>query len=319
MKITIVVRTHSRPDFLREALSSISLQSHTDWELLLYDDSGGEENFNIFRNFKSHHTQRCLYLTAMQDYHLFKNSWLYTIPLSTGDICIRLDDDDILLPNTFEYISSLYELNSDLDFSYGSAQFFDKTIDEKTIIARSPIEMKNKHAWGPYEIPNNAPWNSPYCWFTDTFVDNPQPFSSIVHASRSNQLCIYHLYTFRISSVSKVLDKIDISSTMVDDLEFLASLDYLYLTHTPIKDILILCRIHSLPRVTDLSNKSDVDLGWHKEIERVRNKLDTMRPAGFFSRIVKITPPIVKINPTTFVQSVGNQWIEAVKIKGKSY
>lgn len=319
MKITIVVRTHSRPDFLREALASISLQSHSDWELILFDDSGNEDNFQIFRNFKSQHSQRCLYLTGMQNYHLFKNSWLYTTHLSTGDICVRLDDDDILLPNTFEYVSSLYELNSDLDFSYGSAQFFDDKITDKTIITRSPTEMKNAHAWAPYQIPNNSPWNNPYCWWTDTFKDNPQPFTSIVHASRSNQLCIYHLYTFRISSVSKVLDKIDISSTMVDDLEFLASLDYLYLTHTPIKDILILCRVHSMPRVTDLDNKSDVNLSWHREIERVRNKLDGMRPAGFFSRIVNITPPEIKINPTTLAESVGNQWIGAVKIKGKSY
>lgn len=319
MKITVVVRTHSRPDFLREALSSISLQSHSDWELLLFDDSGNEDNFQIFRNFKSQHTQRCLYTTAMQNYHLFKNSWKYTIPLSTGDICIRLDDDDILLPHTFEYISSLYESNSDLDFTYGSAQFFDDKLSDKTITARSPIEMKNEHAWAPYEIPNNSPWNNPYCWWTDFYKDNAQPFTSIVHASRSNQLCIYHLYTFRISSVAKVLDKIDISSTMVDDLEFLASLDYLYLTHTPIKEILILCRIHSMPRVTDLDNTSDVNLGWHREIERVRNKLDGMRPAGFFSRIVKVIPPQLKINPTNLAQSIGNQWITAVKIKGKSY
>lgn len=319
MKITVVVRTHSRPDFLREALSSVSMQTHTDWELLLFDDSGNEENFQIFRKFKSDNpTNRCLYQTAMENYHLFKHSWKYTIPLSTGDICIRLDDDDVLLPNTFEYISEVYELNSDLDFTYGSAQFFDEVITKNTIITRSPIEMKNTHEWAPYLVPNNNPWNHPYCWYENIYKDDPQSFTSIVHASRSNQLCIFHLYTFRISSVSKVLDKITISSTMSDDLEFLSSLDYLYLTHTPIKHILILCRIHNQPRVTNVSNISDHNLGWIKEIERVRNKLDGMRPAGFRSRVVPInTPKITKIFED--LELIGNQWIMEVKNKAKSY
>lgn len=319
MKITVVVRTHSRPEFLKEALSSVSMQTHTDWELLLFDDSGNEENFQIFRKFKSDNpTNRCLYQTAMENYHLFKHSWKYTIPLSTGDICIRLDDDDILLPNTFEYINEVYESNSDLDFTYGSAQFFDDVVTKNTIVTRSPMEMKNIHAWMPYLIPNNNPWNHPYCWHENLYINDPQPFTSIVHASRSNQLCVFHLYTFRISSVAKVLDKITISSTMSDDLEFLASLDYLYLTHSPIKDILILCRIHSHPRVTDVTNTSEHNLGWIKEIERVRNKLDGLRPSGFYSRVIPITTPqfAKKIDD---LQLIGNQWIMDVKNKAKNY
>lgn len=320
MKITVVVRTHSRPEFLKEALSSVSMQTHKDWELILFDDSGNEENFQIFRKFKlDNKDNRCLYQTGMQNYHLFKLSWKYTIPLSSGDICIRLDDDDILLPNTLEYINEVYEINGDLDFTYGSAQFFDEQINQKTIITRSPTEMRNTHAWAPYLIPNNNPWNEPYCWWTDVYKDSPQPYTSIVHASRSNQLCVYHLYTFRISSVAKVLDKITITSTMADDLEFLASLDYLYLTHCPIKDILILCRIHSQPRVTDLTNTSDHNLGWIKEVERVRNKLDGLRPSGFYSRIVPINSPKIAQKYQDLLQVIGNQWIMAVKNKAKSY
>lgn len=320
MKITIVIRTHSRPNFLREALSSIDLQTHKDWELLLFDDAGNEDNFLIYRNFKSQHKdKRCIYMTGMQSYYLFKKSWLYGFQLAEGEILIRLDDDDILMPNTLEYINSIYELNKDLDFSYGSSKFFEgNEIHKHSIVARSPIEMKNVHAWVAYLIPNNAPWNNPYYWWTDHFKDNPQPFTSIVHASRSNQLCIYHLYAFRVSSVLKVLDKIDISSNMVDDLEIMGTLDYLSLGHNCIKTYLTLVRIHEMPRVTDETNISEQNLSWHKEIERVRNKLDEIRPGGFISRIVNIhTPPPIYTEET--LQSVGNQWIIQVKNNSKNY
>jgi hypothetical protein len=258
-------------------------------------------------------------MTAMKSYYLFKNSWVYGFQLAEGDVLIRLDDDDLLMPNTLEYINSVYELNNDLDFTYGSSQFFKgNDIDNHTIICRSPNEMRNNHAWVPYLIPNNAPWVNPYCWWTEHFKDNPQPYTSIIHASRSNQLCIYHLYSFRVSSIMKVLDKIEISSTMVDDLEVMATLDHLLLAHSSIKTFLTLVRIHEMPRVTDSDNTSSENLSWYKEIERVRNKLDEKRPGGFTSRVVNIHTPELNYD-TNNIQSIVNQWIIDVKNNSKKY
>jgi cellulose synthase/poly-beta-1,6-N-acetylglucosamine synthase-like glycosyltransferase len=48
MKITAVVRTHNRKDFLKECLSSISIQTYPDWEVLIFDDGGDELNYNIY-------------------------------------------------------------------------------------------------------------------------------------------------------------------------------------------------------------------------------------------------------------------------------
>ena len=53
MKVTIVVRTNNRPSLLKEALMSIFLQTHLDWEVLIFDDSASIENFKIYNDFKS--------------------------------------------------------------------------------------------------------------------------------------------------------------------------------------------------------------------------------------------------------------------------
>ena len=53
MKVTVVVRTYNRPEFLKEALASIHLQTHTDWEVLIFDDGATNMNFDAYRHFKS--------------------------------------------------------------------------------------------------------------------------------------------------------------------------------------------------------------------------------------------------------------------------
>jgi glycosyltransferase involved in cell wall biosynthesis len=317
MKITIVLRTYNRPQFLREALSSISNQYHTDWEVLIFDDMGSIENFEIYSKFKAYHTEnRVVYVTSTSQYEFFKKSWNGGVHLSTGDICIRLDDDDLLLPYTLEYISNLYRDNTDLDFTYGSAKFFreDGTLDGG-IDGRTPFESTTKNNWGPYTIPNNAPWEQPYCWFEDWYSE-PIPFTSIIHASRFNVLCIYHLYTFRINRVKEVIDKINISSNLCDDLEFYGQLDYMGLRQAAIKDTLLLCRIHTEDRVSDLTKKSEGGLDWRGEIERVRCKVDRCRENGFVSKVVLVD---TKNTIAEFDDLIAADWIHKIQYDSKKY
>ena len=53
MKVTVIVRTYNRPEFLKQALASIQLQSHTDWEVLIFDDGATDINFDVYKKFKS--------------------------------------------------------------------------------------------------------------------------------------------------------------------------------------------------------------------------------------------------------------------------
>ena len=281
MKITVVVRTYKRPDFLREALASIQIQTHTDWEVLIFDDSASEVNLNIYKNFKKQNSDKnIVFITTDTPHDLFKQSWKLAPKLATGEVIVRLDDDDLLGSDTLSYVSTLYESHPTLDYTYGSGVFFEEYELKNMIVTQHPSEIeKTKTAWAPYTIKNNRPWKDPWHWLPD-YYDEPKSYSSIIHASKANIMCVYHTYTMRVSSLLSVIDKFTITSKFVDDLEAFGSLDYLGLVHTSIKRILSYIRIHDTGRVTDMNRDTDDNI--YNNINLIRDKVDELRETADF-------------------------------------
>lgn len=281
LKISVIVRTYLRPKFLYRALKSIEKQTYTNWEVIIYDDSGNEDTLKIVIDFKNRNKdKRVVYVSSFTPLDLFKNSWRQSIFDSNGDIIVRLDDDDFLDFDSLNYINFIYSKNDKLDFSYGSSAIFkdNKIID--VIETKTPYELeKTREIWTPYTIENNHPWDNPYMW-TEDYYDTPQHYTSIIHASKSNELCVYATYAMRKNSVKKVIDKIEITS-IVDDLEFLGSLEYLGLYHCSLKKILTYVSSHDYGRMTQNPD-------FFKEIERVRDKVDYLRMNNFKTNILDI-------------------------------
>ena len=80
------------------------------------------------------------------------------------------------------------------------------------------------------------------------------------------------------------------TSNFVDDLEFFGSLDYLGLGHNSLKKILTFVRMHNEGKVSDY-NKKILGKNMFDENFRVRDKVDELRPTGFFSKIIPIENP----------------------------
>lgn len=285
MKITVVVRTYKRFDFLKEALSSIQLQTYNNWEVIIFDDGGDLENLEIYKKFKElNPNNRILYLTSMTNRELFTDSWKMGFYLSKGEVLVRLDDDDLLSPDALEYISEVYSEHKDLDFSYGSCITFNTYGLEDIIQTKTPFEHpKTKDMWAAYTISNNWPWKDPWSWISN-YYEEPQHYTSIIHASKANQLCSYHTYIIRVKSALKVIDKFEITSNFVDDLEVIGSLEYLGLTHISLKKILTYVRNHNYGRITDdgfIIKGGNI----REEITKIRDKVDYLRPNVFKTSI----------------------------------
>ena len=288
MKVTVVVRTYNRPEFLKEALASIHLQTHTDWEVLIFDDGATNMNFDAYRHFKSMNPdKRILYLTTYQSYDLFGDSWLIAPDLAKGELMVRLDDDDILAEDSLEYLSNLYDTNPELEFSYGSSILFGEGGLNRLVQTIAPTECEpSRDDWAAYTIPNNHPWDTPWAFYKD-FHPYPKQWTSLIHCAKSNIMCIYHTYVMRTESVRRVKDKITVTSNFVDDLEFLGSLDYLGLGHASLKRILTYVREHDTGRVSD-NGKEVLGTTMFNEHFRVRDKVDHLRTSGFFSKVIPL-------------------------------
>ncbi|MEY4332624.1 MAG: hypothetical protein RLZZ196_1362 [Bacteroidota bacterium] len=288
MKVTVVVRTCNRPKFLKEALASIELQTHKDWEVLIFDDGATDENFGIFKNFKNRNIdKRIMYLTTKSTYDMFQNSWLLAPDLAEGEIMVRLDDDDILAEDCLEFLSKLYEENPELEFSYGSSITFANDELDKVIQTNTCFDHeKTLHEWAAYTIPNNKPWNIPWAFYRNYYKE-PRHLTSIIHCAKDNMFCIFHTYVMRTASVKRVKDKITVTSKFVDDLEFMGSLDYLGLGQAALKKILSFVRVHGEGRVSDMGRITN-NTNIFDENFRIRDKVDELRPSGFFSRVIPL-------------------------------
>ena len=291
MKVTVVVRTYNRPNLLREALASIFLQTHSDWEVLIFDDSASIDNFKIYNDFKSLcGDKRVMYMTTKKEHDMFGNSWLIAPDLAEGEIMVRLDDDDLLAEDALEFLVNTYTKNPELEFSYGSSLTFDENNLGNVIQTNTPFEHpKTHHEWAAYTIPNNAPWKEPWAFYRDYYPE-ARHLTSIIHCAKDNMFCVFHTYVMRTASVRRVKDKITITSKFVDDLEFMGSLDYLGLGHTSIKKILTYVRIHNQGRVSDGGLIVD-NTNIFNENFRIRDKVDELRPSGFLSKVIPLDAP----------------------------
>jgi glycosyltransferase involved in cell wall biosynthesis len=291
MKVTVVVRTYNRPEFLKEALVSIQLQTHTDWEVLIFDDAASVENFSIYNKFKDiNPDKRVMYITTKQSYDLFQSSWLIAPDLAEGEIMVRLDDDDLLAEDALQFLSETYTNNPELEFSYGSSVTFTENGLKEIIQTRTCYEHpKTHHEWAPYTIPNNSPWKEPWAFYRD-YHSEARHMTSIIHCAKDNMFCVFHTYVMRTSSVKRVKDKIVMTSKFVDDLEFMGSLDYLGLAQTSIKKILTYLRVHNAGRISDGGRITD-NTNIFNENFRIRDKVDEIRPSGFLSKVIPIHAP----------------------------
>jgi len=287
MKVSVIVRTCNRPDFLEEALVSIQLQTHKDWEVIIFDDGDSSLNQKVVNHFKDRTNNLVTYINSGKSYHLFKESWKIAPKIASGEIMIRLDDDDILDKECLEFISKVFTETPHLDFAYGSSVLFKGNQVSELMRVKTPLDFpKTKDIWAGYVKghPYNKPWR-----FKSNHFDKPKNVSSIIHASKLNQMCIWHPYIMRTKSVLKVLDKISMTSNFVDDLEFLGSLDNLGLGFNKLEKILTYVRKHNEGSITDKGNKINGVTLWD-DILRVRDKVDFLRPNGleFQSNIIKI-------------------------------
>ena len=129
-KVSIIMATYNRADFIIETLESIKKQVFTDWECLIIDDGGTDNTADVIAPVLKLDS-RFRYLKRPTKYIKgLPGCRNYGLDLAKGDYIIFFDDDDIVHPQNLE-LSVLELSRNEVSFCrYIRAVFYD-TFDYK--------------------------------------------------------------------------------------------------------------------------------------------------------------------------------------------
>ncbi len=112
-KVTLLMSTYNRPDYLKEAIASVLGQTMDNWELILMND-GGLDVGPIVEELRD---QRIKYLNdSVNRGKAFRMN--QGLELARGEYVAYLDDDDRFYPNHFEALSNALDTNPEIGAAY---------------------------------------------------------------------------------------------------------------------------------------------------------------------------------------------------------
>lgn len=115
VKVSVVIPTFKRNDFLEKAIQSVLQQTFQDFEILVVDDNGEENTFRknnrlLMKKYDKHKSIHFVFPTNNVGGSLARN---FGIKHSKGEYVAFLDDDDFFYPTKLETIIHIAEASSE--------------------------------------------------------------------------------------------------------------------------------------------------------------------------------------------------------------
>lgn len=103
MKISVVIPTRNRLEYLKYAITSILAQDYDNWEVIVSDNDSAENVSDYISSLKE---PRIKYSNTNQ-YISVTDNWNRALDLSTGEYVILIGDDDCIMKGAFSILSDL--------------------------------------------------------------------------------------------------------------------------------------------------------------------------------------------------------------------
>lgn len=134
MKISCVLTSYNRPEFVRQALRSVVYQTHEDWELIVVDESDSMSIFNAlgtfgkaFREHRVHVMHETVTPEERKKVNRLGVNVNAALRAAKGDLVCYLADDDYYFHTWFEKASEFFRQNPDKNVGYGRLKHSDST------------------------------------------------------------------------------------------------------------------------------------------------------------------------------------------------
>lgn len=131
VKVSIVMTSHNRPDYLKTAIDSILNQTMPDWELIIIDDCSTEPRvMEVLSEAKKDHRIRPF--KTNYDADRISVSWNLGLDLAKGKYIALLDDDNMKAPTFCQEMSDYLDEHIEFDgvACYNAIMRMDKLMNE---------------------------------------------------------------------------------------------------------------------------------------------------------------------------------------------
>lgn len=122
---SIVITTYNRPVFLAQAIHSCLAQTKLPDELVIGDDSPGDESRLVVEEIAMHSPVKIRYIHNQPSLKQARNVNML-LEAATGDRIMLLHDDDLLMPESLQTLSDVFTAHPNTSVAYGKQYIIDK-------------------------------------------------------------------------------------------------------------------------------------------------------------------------------------------------
>lgn len=126
-KVTVLISTYNRPQYLAEAIESVVNQRYQDWELIVLND-GGVDVADVVNKFAD---PRIIYVPDEQNKGAARR-FNQGLEMARGEYVTYLGDDDIFYPNHVEVLVKALDDNPDIALAYSDLYAASSVADRRT-------------------------------------------------------------------------------------------------------------------------------------------------------------------------------------------
>ena len=140
-KVSICIPTYGKAEYVKQLLDSIFMQSYSDYEIIITDDTTGDEVAEVAKSYQDDRIR--YYHNSEKLGHIF--NWNRAIELANGDyIKIMFSDDWFTYNDSLETYVGLLESDQDVGFAFSGSMQVSKTASYARQIPTQFLEKLEK-------------------------------------------------------------------------------------------------------------------------------------------------------------------------------
>lgn len=121
--VSVIVPTYRRPHFLSQALASVQAQTMPDYEVLICDNAADPATAQVVAELAD---ERFHYHPREHNLGMLRSAML-GFANAGAPLVMKLDDDDVLLPDALERLTEPFASHPEISLSFGGVEFVDQS------------------------------------------------------------------------------------------------------------------------------------------------------------------------------------------------